>query len=338
MNKLLTILLLFLCIISWFCSCSSETEKHQNKRNNVVNVHEKVKEIEIEDVFIGSIARLYLLDDYLIVADVKSPNKLIRIFDKNSFNYITSTGDRGQGPGEISNMGGLTIDKIARTLYVTDAGHRVIYSFALDSILINPSYMPEIKMRMNNTGRVLEIQQYVNDTLSFGLILEPIGNTDFKQSVVRWNMNTGEIMPMKYEHSNIEKKRFSFAASVEHGIYVESYSNFDLITICDFDGNLKHNIYGPNWSKRESQINRYFSQALFCNDKIIVPYSGGDRRTDEYYPTKLIVFNKNGDYIKTLETEYKIFDYCFDKENNRIVMFLYDMIQFAYLDLDGIIE
>lgn len=48
------------------CSSGAETEKFQNDRNNVVNVREKVKEIKIEDVFIGSITGLFLIADYLV--------------------------------------------------------------------------------------------------------------------------------------------------------------------------------------------------------------------------------------------------------------------------------
>jgi len=39
-----------------------------------------------------------------------------------------------------------------------------------------------------------------------------------------------------------------------------------------------------------------------------------------------------------LEIGYKISDYCYDKTNNRIIMNLNDAeIQFAYLDLNGLI-
>ena len=31
---------------------------------------------------------------------------------------------------------------------------------------------------------------------------------------------------------------------------------------------------------------------------------------------------------------YKIADFCYDKENNRIIMCMNDDIQFGYLDLD----
>lgn len=53
--------------------------------------------------------------------------------------------------------------------------------------------------------------------------------------------------------------------------------------------------------------------------------------------TVLMVFNLNRITLKTLETEYKLSDFCYDEDNNRLILFLNDEIQFAYLDLDGII-
>ncbi|GHT36756.1 hypothetical protein FACS189414_0720 [Bacteroidia bacterium] len=63
--------------------------------------------------------------------------------------------------------------------------------------------------------------KYFSDTLCIGLIFEPIGNADYKPSVGKWNMLTGEIQFMKYEHPKIKKrKRISFAVSIEHEIYI----------------------------------------------------------------------------------------------------------------------
>lgn len=53
--------------------------------------------------------------------------------------------------------------------------------------------------------------------------------------------------------------------------------------------------------------------------------------------TVLMVFNLNRITLKTLETEYKLSDFCYDEDNNRLILSLNDEIQFAYLDLDGII-
>jgi hypothetical protein len=328
---------LLLIATCWSCTHNAGTEKHQGKRDNVIHVRDKVKEIVIEDVLIHSWPEFALIGDYLIIEDYRSLDEHIHLFDKNSFRHVTSTAFKGEGPGEFTNIGRIGVDEANRRFYVTDIGKRRIFSYDLDSVLANPSCMPEVKMKMNET-QYPDRYQYINDTLSIGVLFEPVGNSDFKHRVARWNMNTGEIVPMKYEHPEIEKRRIRIAVSAEHGMYVESYYHHDLLTVCNFDGDLMYNIYGPNWNSRKSNEYLYYERVSFCNDRILAAYSGGENFSEECYPTRFLVFDLNGDYIQTLETGYKMYDFCYDKENNRIIMALNDEIQFAYLDLEGIIK
>jgi len=110
MNKLLYVL----CITILCWSCNSSAEKYQNNRNNIVNVKDKVIEIEIEDVLINSYASVYLMNNYLVIRDHKSFDNQIYLFDKNNFKYLTSTAPRGQGPYEITNIGHTEPDEINR--------------------------------------------------------------------------------------------------------------------------------------------------------------------------------------------------------------------------------
>lgn len=331
-------------VICLSCSDHSSTEKYQKVRNNIINVHDYVKEIEIEDVLIGSSAHLFLLSDYMIISDIRSSDKLIHVFDKNNFNYVTSIGNRGEGPDEITNMGFIGIDEAKRVLYVSDHGKQKIFCYNVDSVIMDSLYIPWVKMRMNAKQFPSEYQ-FINDSLCIGRVIEPIGNSNFKPSVAKWNMETGEIEFMKYEHPGIEKKRIVCTASKENELYAEFYSNYDLITICNFDGELICNIYGPGWGDRKTTRTDYFSDGVFCDDKIFALYSGGDSfiqdksgKIKSALPTKFLVFNLNGDYLKTLETGYRISSFCYDKKNNRLILNLDDMIQFAFLDLDELID
>lgn len=341
MNKLLYFLLVIIC---YSCSCNSETEKYQKQRDEVVDVRNGIKEIKVDDILINGNSQLYLLNNYLIISDPNSNDKLIHIFDKQNFSYIISAGNRGEGPNEITTMGHIGVDEIHRKFYVNDHGKQLIFSFDMDSVLTNSNYMPELKMKMD-ANLFPDKYQYINDTLCVGLIIKPIGNSDFKPTVSKWNMITGEIKPMTYEHPEIEKKRICFAESIEHGIYVECYHYYDLMTICGLDGSLKCNIYGPHWDNRISNKILYYTDIVFCGNKILVSYSGEDTFSENQNggvksnsPTKFILFDIDGNYIKTLETRYGISDFCYDKDNNRLVMSLDDGdLQFAYLELDGII-
>ena len=327
--------LFFIFILCW--SCTSETEKKQKNRNNIIHVKDKMKEIVIEDVLIGQYSRMYLAGKHLIISDLSSVDAQIHLFDKNNFNYLSSTAPRGQGPDEITRMGHIESDETTRIIYVSDHGKNKIFSYDLDSILVNPQYKPKEKMKMKS-DLFPDNYLYVNDTLCIGLVIAPVGNADYKPTVAKWNMRTGEIQPMKYEHPDIGKKRITFAASMKHGIYVECYSYHDLMTICDLDGNLKYNIYGQNWDNRISNQTNHYGKVRFVEDKIFTVYSGKKNTFNaEDSPTKFFVFDMNGDYLKTIETNYKIVDFCYDQDNSRIIIALDDEMQFAYLDLDGLI-
>lgn len=334
MNKLLFLLLI---IIGWSCTHGSKTEKYQNKRENIVQVRNRIKEIEMEDVLINRNAQLYSIREYLIICDYKSYDKQILLFDKKSFRYIAGTAYKGEGPDEVTNIGYVGIDEANRKFYVTDHGRHKIFGYNVDSVVANPLYKREVKMNMKER-RFPHKYQYVSDTLCMGIIIEPTGNYGFNQSVSAWNMLTGEIKPMSYVHPEIEKKRVSFAVSLEKGIYVECYNHHDLMTICGLDGNLKCNIYGSKWNSRKTNSVCYYGDVVFCDDRIVVSNSAGKDNFAkvELYPTEFLVFDTNGDYLQTLETGYNISNFCYDKDNNRIIMSLDDEIQFAYLDLDGL--
>jgi len=330
-------LYLFIIIVCCGCTNNSGTEKYQSKRNNIINVKEKLTEIVIDDVLIGRVAHTHTIEDYLIITNPYSFDEMICIFDKNNFNYITGTTIKGQGPGEIANMGHLVTDEVNRMFYVSDHGKQVIFAYHLDSVLTNPKYMPEIKMKMDNTIFPNEYR-YFSDTLCIGSVVIPIGNSDFKQAVAKWNMTTGDIKQMKYNNLNIDKKHITFAVSQEYGIYVECFHRYDLMTICNLDGELKYNIYGPNWSKNERVPTRHYGRVIFCNNTIWATYSGENYHTDKSNQSKFFVFDINGNYIKTVEIGYEINNICFDKENNRIIMNLNSEMQFAYLDITGLID
>lgn len=334
---------MFFLLLLCGCSHNSEPIKKYDSQKNIVNVNKEIKKIKIEEKDISIFGIPYILNEYLIISDYKSPDKLIHLFNKNTFSYITSVGNRGEGPGEIANMGSIIANKKEDEFYVIDHGRQKILSYKVDSILNNSSYIPNEKITINNTEFPSNFQ-YINDTLSFSLFIKRLENGDYKPVVSKWNMQTGETVFMNYTgHPEIKKKRVSFSSSVEHKLYVEAYWYNDLMSICTLDGNLKYNLYGDNWNNENSNRNRYFRDVAFCGDKIIASYLGSERLSKEEkqtkvnYPTKLLVFDLNGNYIATLETEYPVIIFCYDNDNNRIILALDDEYQFGYLDLENIL-
>ncbi len=55
-------------------------------------------------------------------------------------------------------------------------------------------------------------------------------------------------------------------------------------------------------------------------------------------PTQFVVFDLEGNYLKTLETGYKIANICYDESNHRIIMNMNDAMQFTYLDVGTLLD
>ena len=92
MNKI--VYLFILTVFCLGCSSNSTTEKYQDKRDHIINVHEQVKEIVIEDVLINNYSWPQIIDKYIFIVDYKSADEFIHIFDKVNFKYITITAIR----------------------------------------------------------------------------------------------------------------------------------------------------------------------------------------------------------------------------------------------------
>lgn len=319
------------------CHTSSKQDKYQGKRNNNINIKDLIEEIDFEPVYLSNFTKMYPLGNYLIMSDYKSLDNKVYIFDNKGYNLISETAPHGQGPNEISNLGNIAVNEENREFYVTDHGKQKVFSYELDSVLINSSYLPSIKANLKGEQFPSEYI-FINDSICFGIIIEPNGNSEFDMLTAEWNISTGEIIPMKYIHPEIERKRISFALSKDDGIYVESYNHHDLITICDLNGNLKFNIYGNKWDSKTSNENIHFGNVVIHNKNIIASYSGKSRLYDDSLPTELIVFDINGNYLYTLETGYKIVSFSCDKHSNRLIFHFDDEIQFGYLDLEGIVD
>lgn len=328
---------MFLITISviFICSCTtSPTEKHQNSRNNIINVQDKVKEIIIDEPLISSYSSMYMMDKYLIITDWKAYDKQIHLFDKNSFQHLISTTRIGQGPNEITHINGIIPDEKHGKFYAIDGGKRKLFSYDIDSLLMNENYSFTTK-----TDLIWDYPAnfvYVEDTFTIAQMADFNSTGEGKLSTGIWNLRTGEYNK-GYEHPSIEESIFQFAASPNAGIYVVCYSYYDLMTICDLSGNLKYNIYGPKWSDKSRDFKYTSMGACIGGDKIFTLYSGERRNEPGSYPMLINVFDINGEYLKTLYIGYKQTGICYDEENHRLILNFDDDIQFGYLDLEGII-
>ena len=337
-QHIMKIIFYLLPLIYIFCCCSEKlpTDKHLKERNNVIDVRDQIVEIPMEKTPISSFANLYSMGDYIILKDYKSPEGLIYIFEKDSFQCVANVTPLGQGPDEIANIGDFILDEEKGKFHVFDHGKQRLFTYDLDSLVNSPStYQFHTKAKFDSRLYPYNCC-YINDTLSVAAIAEIYEDNTYSEVAGLWNMTTGDLK-IGYENPKIKKKRFAFAASEEAGIYVRCYSRYDLMIICNLDGSLRYNVYGPDWKDEKTNTCHYNMDVRIGGDKIYALYSGEDHRSLEFYPSKIVVFDCEGNYIKTLETGYHILHFCYDKENHRLILYTNDEMQFGYLDLEGII-
>ena len=282
-------------------------DKYQQHSGNVIDVKDLVKEIVIDTPLIGGFARPYILGEYLILTDPQSEENQISIFDKKDFSYIAGTGHMGEGPNEITRLGEIILNEKRRRFYVADYGKMKTLEYELDSVLLNPNYLPIHKTEINRIATPVMFS-FFNDTLCYACSMTAEPGKHFQESLVTWNMETGDMDLLITGHPKIERQRIRYAVSLEHNLIAVSYDYHDLLVTYDLQGNLKHNVYGPNWNDATSNaMIYYYGSIVICNNRIVVGYSG-ERNPEmgQIHVRNLLVYDLEGNYIKTLKIGYNI--------------------------------
>ena len=330
-----------LILFSSSCGNNNKTEIIQKERDRKVDVSDKI--VNIESDYIFGRCDLHIIDNILIAEEsYPKEEKVNHLFDLNTFRYITSTGVLGRGPGEITMPSGILVDREKRVFLQLDVGKKVLHKFSLDSVLSDEMYLPGASVKLVDT-LLLVWYGFLNDSIALGKAIEPFSGSPFvTMAMTKFNINTGEITRFGYENPGV-KGRYTnsyFDMSVKDEIYVNSYPFKDLMTICDLDGNLKCNVYGPGWDDPEKDDNSYFFDAVIHNNRIFASYLGSSRIIVQgniqrgAYPRSIIVFGLDGSYKKTIDTGAEICSFCIDEKHNRIIAYFNDREEpLGYFDI-----
>ena len=336
-----TLYYILLALLLLGCSNNNPMDIYVKSRNNIIEVQDKVVEILTDEPFISTYSDVHLLNDHLIVKDWKGYDYLIHIFDKNTFEHVKSTGTIGQGPNEIAYIGNIFTDEKKNNFYVVDQGKFRLLSYNLDSLLTMDDYEFTTKKTFTKSNYPSSCC-YITDTFSIVKQLSFAENGGGAiESCGRWNMLTGDFKK-GYIHPTQSTKAINthsthFDASEKQGIYVMCSRFFDVMTICNLDGTLKCNVYGPNWENGKTDKMHYNMDVCIGGNRIYALYSGAHYSSPDNYPTKMLVYDIDGNYVKTLDIGYHILNFCYDEEHHRLILHADDDIQFGYLDLEGII-
>lgn len=331
-----------------FCalSCDIESEEHYSYWPDMINIEKQLK--SIDPGFVIGKSYLYTLDNVLIILEMNSDKEYgIHLFDKEKFTFLKSTGRRGQGPGEIIRFGRIGVNPVNRTFWVTDHGKQKIFLFPLDSVLTQPDYLPKISYDMRKDFFMSRFD-FLNDSIILGKAVTVLSSNTYDMVTARQNIKTGFIEPFGYENPKITGKKANslFKSSIEHEFYVNAYYYYDFISICNRDGTLRKNIYGPDRTENKNFIKTYYTEVDIAGSHIIAAYLG-DRGIVEdedgiqkgALPEKWLVFDQFGEYKFGMRSGHKIYSFCVDEENDRVITFFDDREPaLAYFELPNDIE
>lgn len=327
--KKFNIVLLMVTLVIAGCNKDYRT-KTFNPDKRIVSFKERIKDIPFSEIVqVGGIG---ITDSVIIVEDCSGFNdRVFYLLNKRDFRLIARSLKLGKGPGEISRAGYFNADRMKEKLYLNDHGKNVVWEIPIDSMISNPEYLPSQNLRRNPQ---LLLQEYypLNDSIMLGIAMHPLSPSTFEIKTAKWNVKKNTIIEFGYEHTNaqgIYLSTMNLGISLKHCCYFKAHYWIDLLTICNLDGTLKFNIYGPDWGKNDrlgSSI-YFFGGVKPYHDFVLAAYVGGNATiTDENKrekgnsPSKLLVFTPEGDYIATIDLGINFTKFTVDEENNRIIL------------------
>lgn len=340
---------LFSIILFTACKKSDNTiDVFHSSRNNIIDVSSRIISLDLESKCKENIGRsfLYRTKDNIIVCDHQSPNKGIHLFELGSYNYIGTTGIMGKGPKEIIRLGSPSSVYASNDFYVSDLAKKKVFRFNLDSLTINPNYLPDYAFSIK--GRKLPMKlTFIDDSTFIGKGLDFISNKDFNGATLKGKIDGRpfETLATPYEKVNSKNLSSYFCVSPENKRYIDVYGRYDLITINDLNGKVKKRIFGPEWEDKKTKKSYFY--IVHSTDKYIMSaYSGEVKmKLDEFkryqtvYAQKIMVFDYDGKYVATLDTKHDIIDFIVNQDNNHIICYFEDLKNpFAYIDLNGILD
>lgn len=316
---------ILLFLIFFACGKHDNSKKFQINAEDVIDLSNDI--VDFETIQIISLPHVTILDEYILITDLNATiGKAIHIYDKNSLHYITSTAEIGEGPGEIMRIGEIALSYNNKEFWIPDFGKLRAFKFNLDSILILRDYKPNVSIPIHSDF-FLTRYNVISDSIALGSGVEVLSPGTFRISLGKWNLKTGKVEKFGYEHPDLAKKRTNgfFNYSLSKKLMALAYSNHNILSVFDENGNIKFNLLGEIDKAKESKNPKYFSQVSILDNLIITSYLGGsgfklnsDKRPVGVHPNQLLFFNLSGELEKVVDTGHQMMTFTIDEENQRI--------------------
>lgn len=293
---------------------------------------------EVNDGIALSMGQIDIFDSLLIVTGTQKNLNCIHFFNKNSLEYISSTGARGNGPGEISNPANCAIDKSKGEIWYRDYGKKCIWRFSIKEALNKENYLPRYSIPMSEENFFIFFK-FENDSLfSFS-------NSDQNKLISFFNQN-GEVVDsltipntIKFYKSEIPEftrmtNTIYFYEKDEYNQnYIVAYRYSNLLAKISIDKRRKTELKIDNneWADLPDNSNKFLAIANSClkinHSNIYCLYSGKPLMSREdisfqmNYPQTINVFDSNLNTLAQFQLDHSAIWFEIDTDNNRIVTY-----------------
>ena len=333
----ITFLLIGTTLSLVFFSCGKENKDmsvvHEGARDNIEDIATE-SIISIDDKLpIMHTCDIILTGDTILFDDHMNDELKFTAYDIYKDKVVGRFGKPGSGPGELANYGSIFYDGNTQNLYMNEANQGKVIGFYLPDAIDNTEYIPFVKFNMNFNGpqNFYMFPYYINDSTVICTTFVPNEDThSISSHIGRLNLLEHTITTID-TLSTVDNIRYSISVSPKYDVIFAAGNNKDEIRIYDIDGNLMKTVYGPDYDERVVNRNKYFSQPIFCGDKILSIYAGGKETKGQ----EIIVMDRDGRYIKTLRFSIPLFDIEYHAKSDRLYLSTDAAPQFGYLENFG---
>lgn len=264
----------------------------------------------------------------------KNSNK-IHIYNKN-FNYISSSGASGRGPGELSNPFFASVDKKNGVLWFLDMGKKKIFKFPIDSILKNHTFLPSeteavavpdkipILLQFYPEAKIFSCANYLSDTILISYFNKK-GKVVDSLEITKADI----INDLNSKAKRVPKVTFLYKKHPQKDMYAIVYTYADKVAIIDKNSHVVAISQGPDMIEQkigantsilmhtyaDVQCDENYIYALYRGSKI----TGNDNRP--VYAQKIHVFNWEGKPIARLNLDHPLATFGYQQSMKRFISF-----------------
>ena len=327
-------------VLGFGCSKTETVQEFKKfKKNEDFTRKAKLKgeKLALDTSFPLKAYRIEIIDSLIIINENYNPDYCIYIFNKNNFKLLAKTGRRGKGPGEISSPSRGSISSEEKMYWLFDISKNGFWKFNLNEALLDPDYLPTDFVKIEKRNDQFYDMEWMHGENKFILngidnnLLTVYSNNGNVANSIGKNFikNSDNQHPFLYA----QKNALHFSIHPKTGNIAIAYRLFDRISIIDPKDNTKYITTGKKTlNKKLENINNthlnfrhikigYFNP-IWIKNFIVVPFVGQTSHSNTYEPTfadKLRVFKEDGTPVIEYELDAQISNFCYDKENKRII-------------------